>query len=86
VGAVFLVPRDTRGTLSLGSDTVPVGVEGGGFEFQGVTPGTYDIIARLTADMRHRSPERPLSSFPLKTAGRTAPSTRPFRAMPKATS
>jgi hypothetical protein len=50
VGGVLLVPKDNRGLINLDlAGAVSVGFEGGNFEFQGVTPGTYDVIARLSA-------------------------------------
>jgi hypothetical protein len=48
-GGVILVPTDNRGLVNLDPlGAIPLGSDGGAFEFPNVAPGTYDLIARIS--------------------------------------
>src|SRR5678816_1249330 len=48
-GGVILVPSDNKGLLTLDRPgAIPLGSDGGPFEFPNVAPGIYDLIARIS--------------------------------------
>src|SRR4029434_5578413 len=48
--SVLLVPAGSNGLLNLeGADVVQLNADGGPFEFLNVAPGSYEVIARISA-------------------------------------